>query len=114
MTTNIQYLTLPIRKITHTYNRYKSTTVDQNKSKELFYKNGNDRYSTEGIRVEFNDGTIFDIQVYKISDIRFECQDHKKSPHLLKSNNDINESRQRRYSNGELIGKSQKRWRRNK
>jgi hypothetical protein len=28
----------------------KKTTQDQNKSKEiLFYKNGNDRYSTEGI-----------------------------------------------------------------
>ena len=53
------------------YNRYKNTTQDQNKSKELlFYKNGNDRYSTERIRVEFNDGTAFDAQIdSKISDL---------------------------------------------
>ncbi len=45
-------------------NRYKNTTKDLNKSKELlFYKNGNDRYSTEGIRVDFNDGTTFVAQI---------------------------------------------------
>jgi|GEM_PF-1317461 hypothetical protein len=45
-------------------NRNKNNTQDQNKSKGLlFYKNGNDRYSTEGIRVEFNDGTTFVAQI---------------------------------------------------